>query len=129
MSLQINTESSEPSTLYLILDGKLDTITAPDLEQFIEEKIDRNIKTLVFNLEKLSFLSSAGLRIFAKTRKMMKARQGKLYFVNLSPQVQKVFDIVKAVPVSEVFQKTEELDAYLTTMQNKIDRDRDRSTP
>jgi anti-anti-sigma factor len=129
MSLQINTESSEQSTLYFILDGKLDTITAPDLEQFIEEKIDRNIKTLVFNLEKLSFLSSAGLRIFAKTRKMMKARQGKLYFVNLSPQVQKVFDIVKAVPVSEVFQKTEELDAYLTTMQNKIDRDRDRSTP
>lgn len=120
MTLQIRTECSQPATLHLILDGKLDTITAPNLEQFIHDKLDRDIKTLVFDLEKLSFISSAGLRILAKSRKIMKSRQGKVYFVNLSPQVQKVFDIVKAVPLSEVFQKTEELDAYLTTMQNKV---------
>jgi len=119
MTLQIQNEFLEPTTLYLILNGKLDTITAPDLENFISNKLNHEIKTLIFDLQKLSFVSSAGLRVFAKSRKMMKSRQGKICFVNLSPQVQKVFDIVKAVPISEVFQSTEELDAYLKMIQEK----------
>ncbi|PSB00458.1 STAS domain-containing protein [Merismopedia glauca] len=119
MTLEISLESSEPNTMCLILDGKLDTITAPELDQFISHNLNRQIETLVLDLQKLSFVSSAGLRIFAKTRKIMKSRDGKIWFVNLSPQVQKVFDIVKAVPVSEVFQDPKELDAYLATLQNK----------
>ena len=103
----------------LILNGKLDTITAPQLDQFIDDRLHRNVKTLVVDLQQLSFVSSAGLRIFAKARKTMKSREGKTYFVNLSPQVKKVFDIVKAVPISEVFQDPKELDAYLASIQQK----------
>jgi hypothetical protein len=40
--------------------------------------------------------------------------------VNLSPQVQKVFDIVKAVPYAEIFRSEEELDAYLASMQRQV---------
>jgi anti-anti-sigma factor len=119
MTLQISSESSEPTAMRLILNGKLDTITAPQLDQFIDDRLHRNVKTLVVDLQQLSFVSSAGLRIFAKARKTMKSREGKTYFVNLSPQVKKVFDIVKAVPISEVFQDPKELDAYLASIQQK----------
>ncbi len=118
MTLQILTKLSESNTIHLILDGKLDAITAPELEQVIGEQLNQETKILIVDLQALSFISSAGLQIFAKARKIMKSKNGKVYFVNLSPQVKRVFDIVKAVPIYEVFQNLEELDAYLTKMQH-----------
>lgn len=82
-------------------------------------KIEPKIKNLVFDLQNLNFVSSAGLRIFAKARKMAKSKQNKVYFINPTPQVKKVFEIVKAVPISEVFQNIQELDDYLLKIQSK----------
>lgn len=120
MALQIQTVSPEQTTLTLSLEGQLDAVTAPELDQFISANLNPGITTLILDLSKLNFVSSAGLRIFAKTRKAMQAQEGKLCFVNLSPQVQKVFEIVKAVPTSDVFRNLEELDEYLATMQRKV---------
>ncbi len=120
MPLQILIENTTNS-LTLTLEGQLDTSTANDLDQSIQSSLTANIQTLIFNLQSLSFVSSAGLRIFAKARKTLKARNGKVFFTNLTPQVKKVFDIVKAVPVAEVFANAEELDAYLTVMQSDVD--------
>lgn len=120
MSLQIQIEPSKPDTLHLILNGKLDAVTASELEKSINDSINNEIKTLILDLQNLSFISSAGLRIFAKARKMVKSRAGMVYFANLSPQVKKVFDIVKAIPLSEVFQNVQEIDAYLKKMQDNV---------
>ncbi|KGF71623.1 anti-sigma F factor antagonist [Neosynechococcus sphagnicola sy1] len=114
-------ENTNSSTLRLALNGQLDTLTATELDQSIQNTLTPSINTLVLDLQNLSFVSSAGLRIFAKTRKIMKSRDGKLFFTNLTPQVQKVFDIVKAVPLSEVFRNTKELDEYLALMQSNVD--------
>jgi anti-anti-sigma factor len=122
MPLQILVETTT-NALTLTLDGQLDTSTANDLDQSIQSNLTANTQTVIFNLQSLSFVSSAGLRIFAKARKTLKARDGKVFFTNLTPQVKKVFDIVKAVPVAEVFANAEELDAYLTVMQSNVDSD------
>ena len=103
------------------MDGQLDSLTAPDLDKSIQTNLTENIKTLIFDLQNLSFISSAGLRVFAKTRKILKSREGDVFFINITPQVKKVFDIVKAVPLSEVFANVEELDKYLAVMQSNID--------
>jgi anti-sigma B factor antagonist len=121
MTLQIHVENTNSTTLCLALDGKLDTLTATDLDKSIHNSLTPNTQTLILNLQNLSFVSSAGLRVFAKARKTMKSRQGKIYFTHLTPQVQKVFDIVKAVPLAEVFANTHELDAYLEAMQAEVD--------
>jgi anti-anti-sigma factor len=120
MGLEIIIDRPQPLTLSLSLDGQLDTVTAPDLEKAIQEHLKIETEILIFNLAKLDFVSSAGLRIFAKARKNMKGKQGQVFFTHLTPQVKKVFDIVKAVPLSEVFSDTDELDAYLTKIQANI---------
>ncbi|AFZ57073.1 STAS domain-containing protein [Anabaena cylindrica FACHB-243] len=125
MSLQIYVETTNPTTLCLALDGQLDTLTATDLDKSIHNSLTPNIQTLILDLQKLSFISSAGLRILAKARKTMKSREGKVYFTHPTPQVKKVFDIVKAVPLSEVFSNTQELDAYLEAMQAEVDGESD----
>ena len=69
----------------------------------------------------LAFLAqAAGLRSIAKIRKSMRARHGHTLLLNPQPQVRKVFDIVKAVPVNEVFASTQELDGYLDRIQRQI---------
>lgn len=119
MSLKIEKKITTTDTIKLILTGDLDAMSSSQLEELINSQVDFTIKNLIFDLQSLNFVSSAGLRIFAKSRKIMKSRQGKVYFTNLTPQVKKVFEIVKAVPLSEVFQNVEELDDYLKKMQSK----------
>jgi anti-sigma B factor antagonist len=50
----------------------------------------------------------------------MRTRNGHTLLLSPQPQVRKVFDIVKAMPVNEVFSSTQELDAYLGRMQRQI---------
>lgn len=119
MTLEIQTKITELITMSIMLNGELDAITAPKLDEFIMTKIEPKIKNIVFDLQNLNFVSSAGLRIFAKARKMAKSKQNKVYFINPTPQVKKVFEIVKAVPISEVFQNIQELDDYLLKIQSK----------
>lgn len=119
--LTINTEMSQPGTQKISLGGSLDSNTAGELEAQINIVTPSTIHTVILDLESLSYVSSAGLRIIFKIRKLMKARDGKMLVVNLQPQVQKVFDIVKAVPLDSLFTSIQELDNYLDAMQNTED--------
>ena len=52
-----------------------------------------------------------------KTKKALKETSGKMVFMNLQPQIKKVFDILQAIPTLKVFASIEELDNYLDAMQ------------
>jgi anti-anti-sigma factor len=103
------------------LTGSLDTATAPELERQLAPVLGGKVKDLVFDLAHLKFISSAGLRVFSAGRKTLKERGGQTSFVNMQPQIQKVFEIMKALPGVAVFQNTAELDHYLAIQQRKQD--------
>jgi len=99
------------------LAGSLDTATAPELERQLGPVLASAIKDLVFDLAQLKFISSAGLRVFSTARKMLKERGGQASFVNLQPQIQEVFEIMKNLPGVAVFKDVAELDRYLAIRQ------------
>lgn len=99
------------------LTGSLDTSTAPELERQLLPVLARPIKDLAFDLAHLKFISSAGLRVFAMARKKLSERNGQVSFVNMQPQIQEVFEIIKALPGMAVFQDMAEMDAYLAARQ------------
>jgi anti-sigma B factor antagonist len=103
------------------LTGSLDTATAPELERQLATVMASQIKDLVFDLARLKFITSAGLRVFAVTRKQLKERGGQASFVNMQPQIQEVFEIMKSLPGVRVFKNTAELDQYLTARQRSHD--------
>ena len=90
----------------------------------LEEKVDEILKTppdvITFDMEFTDYISSAGIRVLLKTKKAMKATNGRIAFINLQPQIRKVFDILKAIPTLEVFANIQELDEYLDLMQKKV---------
>ena len=99
------------------LKGSLDTATAPELERQLAPVLASPVKELVYDLAELKFISSAGLRVFSSTRKQVKERGGQASFVNMQPQIQEVFAIMKALPGVAIFANTAELDRYLAARQ------------
>ena len=109
----------------LKLGGQLDTDTAPELSSTISTFQQNPPDVLILDLANLDYISSAGLRCVFQMKKLMQGSGGRFVIREPSPQVQKVFDIVKAVPVKSVFSSAEELDAYLDAMQKKVSNDND----
>ena len=120
MSLELDITSNQASEKRISMTGSLDSNTAPQLQEAIDNEIDSTIQAFVLNFRQLEFLSSAGLRVIFKAKKLMDSRDGKFLLVNLQPQIKKVFDIIKALDGMDVFRSEDEMDEYLTAMQNKI---------
>jgi len=118
LSIEIQAEPHEGKRISLA--GSLDTDTASQLQDKIDHEIDSTVHMVIMDLKRLEFLSSAGLRVIFKTKKLMESHHGKFMLLNLQPQVRKVFDIIKALDGMNVFKSQEEMDEYLTAMQNKV---------
>jgi anti-anti-sigma factor len=116
--IEIHAEPNEGKRISLA--GSLDTDTAPQLQDRIDQEINSTVHLVIMDLKRLEFLSSAGLRVIFKTKKLMDSHHGKFMLLNLQPQVRKVFDIIKALDGMNVFKSQEEMDDYLTAMQNKV---------
>ena len=118
MALDIRIQNlGGPDTVTVTLTGSLDTATAPQLESRLTPVLGGPTKDIVFDLAKLTFISSAGLRVFASTRKTLKERGGQASFVHMQPQIQEVFEIMRSLPGVAVFRDVAELDAYLAARQ------------
>ena len=77
--------------LDVILDGRLDTTTAPSLESFLNGNYD-SIKALTINCEKLTYISSAGLRVLLAAQKKWQ-KIGSLKLKNVCSEVMEVFEM------------------------------------
>ena len=73
------------------LEGRLDTLTAPELESAIQTSLD-GVRELVLDCEKLEYVSSAGLRVLLITQKAMN-KQGKMTLIHVSEAVQEILEI------------------------------------
>jgi len=122
MSLKIELQEGRPLTQTVALVGRLDTETAPNLEAEIDRLLASPVQVIVFDLGGLDYISSAGLRSLFRAQKSMKARAGEALLVKPQPQVQKVFESVKAVELKSVFRDLAELDEYLDAMQRRATR-------
>lgn len=120
MSLTIRVEIKKASAYVVYPEGSLDTNTFPLFDSKIEEILLEDPQVVVLDLEKLEYLSSAGIRSILKLRKALKAKGGKTTFINLQPQIRKVFEIINALPTMQIFTNVKEMDAYLDKIQKKI---------
>ena len=78
-------------TLEIALTGRLDTTTAPSLDEVIKSDLE-GVSSLVFNLANLEYISSAGLRVLLSAQKVMN-KQGQMVVRNVKDDIMEVFDI------------------------------------
>lgn len=88
--LTIN-KSTEDKRAHLALEGRLDTVTAPELEAELKETLD-GLTSLIIDFEKLEYISSAGLRVLLSAQKRM-TKQGKMQITGANETVMEIFEI------------------------------------
>lgn len=88
--MEINKNMSG-SELTVKLEGRLDTTTAPELEQSLKDDLEK-IDSLVIDFEKLEYISSAGLRVLLSTKKAMTGR-GNMVVRNVNETILEVFEM------------------------------------
>ena len=85
------TKNMNGTTLEVALEGRLDTTTAPELESEIKSALD-GVSALTFDLAKLDYISSAGLRVLLSAHKTM-GKKGGMKVTNVNEIVKEVFDV------------------------------------
>ena len=79
------------TALEIALEGRLDTMTAPELEAELNQSL-KDADILVFDFSKLEYISSAGLRVLLSAHKAMSSKGG-MKIVHVNEIVQEVFDV------------------------------------
>ena len=80
------------SKLTIALEGRLDTTTAPELEEELGKYNDA-VNDVTLDFEKLEYISSAGLRVLLGEQKMMSKKDGKMVVKNVNETIMEVFEI------------------------------------
>ena len=84
-------KNQEGAKLNLAVIGRLDTTTAPELEQELKESLE-GVNELVLDLAGLEYISSAGLRVLLAAQRRMN-KQGSMKLVNVNELVMEVFEV------------------------------------
>lgn len=79
------------TALTLAVEGRLDTITAPELEAVLKEELD-GVEELTFDFSALDYISSAGLRVLLSAQKRMNA-QGTMKVTGVSEIIMEIFEV------------------------------------
>lgn len=88
--LNINKET-DGSELKIILEGRLDTVSAPQLEGELKDAVD-GVTSLIFDINDLQYISSAGLRVLLSAQKVMN-KQGSMVIRGANEDIKEIFEV------------------------------------
>lgn len=89
--MEIKTEFSN-GNLTMRINGRIDTVTAPILEDEIKKLVTEDTKNLILDFEKVAYISSAGIRVIIGADKVMH-RQGEMKLVHVDEEIMEIFDM------------------------------------
>ena len=88
--MTINKSSDKPNLKFSI-QGRIDTNTSPELDKAVNESID-GVTNLIFDFEKVEYISSAGLRVLLSAQKKMN-KQGTMKVINVGDAIMEIFEV------------------------------------
>ena len=94
MTIEKNLNGAE---LTVTIIGRLDTITAPQLEAEFKQSIT-GVEKLVLDFAELEYLSSAGLRVLLAAQKVMN-KQGEMIIKNVNDTINEIFEVTGFIDI------------------------------
>ena len=117
MALDIKITQKPNGHLLVTLSGHLNSETTPACEKQIAPLL-ASAKEVVFDLQNLDYISSAGLRLVLLVRKLAAQKGGRVALRNMQPPVAKVFEIANLIP-ADIAANERSADIYLEAIQRK----------
>ena len=84
-------QKKDGKALVLAPEGRLDTMTAPQLEAALQEALP-GVEELTFDFDKLEYISSAGLRVLLSAQKTMN-KQGTMKVIHANEMIMEIFEV------------------------------------
>ena len=92
--------NKDGDTYIVLVDGRLDTLTSPQLDEEIN-KIIEGAKKLIFDLDKLAYISSAGLRVLLGAAQQMDGK-GEMTLIHVSEAIREIFDVTGFIQIFNI---------------------------
>ena len=102
------THKQKNDIVFFELSGEIDFQNSPALRDRLQEAVRTQIRGLVVNLKKVSYIDSSGLATFVEALQKVKRYNGRLVLVELGPAVRSVFEIAKLDSVFSLAASEEE---------------------
>lgn len=94
-------QTKDGNKLTIALSGRLDTTTAPQLEEALASALD-GVADLVFDFSQIEYISSAGLRILLNTQKKISAAGGSMKLTGVNDVVREVFEVTGFINILSI---------------------------
>ena len=91
------TKKIENTSAVVALEGRLDTVTAPELEAALKEVLN-GLTELTLDFEKLEYISSAGLRVLLSAQKTM-TKQGVMRVTHVNETIMEIFEVTGFIDI------------------------------
>ena len=90
--MNLSVETLDNSTVIKV-EGRLDTLTAPQLEAVVMALIEKSAINIIMDLSQMGYISSTGFRVLILGQKKVKPQGGQVILVGVNPEIQENFDI------------------------------------
>ncbi len=97
----------------------IDSDTYAEFQSKLAPLLQKSSRGVIMDLKNVDYISSAGLGVLFTAKKFLVSNGGELLFCNLKPQIQRLFEIVKALPKESLFESVEEADRYFYKIMNE----------
>lgn len=98
----------EGSADVLVLDGQLDTYTAPDLDRAIEELVSKGSQWIILECSGLNYVSSAGFSVFIESHAELAEKGRKFALAGMPERIRRFFDMLGFSQIVSVYNTLEE---------------------
>lgn len=113
MALEIKIDKKKNYVYFVELNGSVDSDTYCELQEKLNEIIDDNTKAVILDMGGVDYISSAGIGVVMSTKKFLQQKNANFAMVNLQPQIKKVLDVMKLLPVIDILGDMPEADKYI----------------
>ena len=101
-------QQKQNDVMNVALEGMLETVAAYELEEKSAALMDQGNLKFIFDLTRLNFIASSGLRVFLAIAKRLEKSKGRILLCGLQPDIKEVFDVSGFTPIFELFATPEE---------------------
>lgn len=113
MALSIKIIKKKDYVYSVELKGSIDTETYQQLEEELKEIVDNKTKAVILDMEGVNYISSVGIRVVIWAKQTLKQKNATFAMINLQPQIKKVFDVMRILPMFDIFDDMPEADKYI----------------
>ena len=118
MAIKVKISKKEAGHFVVAIEGRLDSETAPQCEAEIKRLLAPSTRSLTFDLKRLDYIGSMGLRVIMGAMKAIAKQKGRVAVRNAQSPIAKVLNIAGLIP-SDIAESERSADIFLDAIQRK----------